>query len=178
MNDVQIISGISNGSEAAINHAIGKYAKLIWSIATAVLKNTATVEDIEECVADVFVYLWQNHSKWSDQRGSLKTWLSSVAKSRAIDRYRQLSKKSELSLNDEIMIGSMSIIDDIVTLETKRELIAAINALADPDREIIVRRYYYRQKPKEIGFILDMSVKQVENRLYQSKLKLREIMTR
>lgn len=177
MNDRQIIHGINNRNEAAINKAINKYSKLMWYIAYTVLKNAATA-DIEECVADVFVYLWQNHDKYSGQRGSLKTWLSLVAKSKAIDRYRQLSKRSELSLNDEIIIEGITPVDDIISAETRRELIAAINSLTEPDREIIVRRYYYQQKPKEIGFILDMPVKQIENRLYRSKLKLRGIITR
>ncbi|MCL1873554.1 MAG: sigma-70 family RNA polymerase sigma factor [Clostridiales bacterium] len=178
MNDAQIINGIKNGNEAAIRYAINKYSKLMWRIAATVLKNVAITEDVEECVADVFVYLWQNYDKWSEQRGHLKIWLSSVAKSKAIDRYRQLSKKSELSLNDEMMIKSIPLIDNIMAAETKRELIASVNALAEIDREIVVRRYYYQQKPKEIGFVLDMPVKQVENRLYLSKLKLREMITR
>lgn len=177
MNDRQIIHGISNRNEAAMNKAIDKYSKLMWHITSTVLKNVATA-DIEECVADVFVYLWQNHDKYSEQRGSLKTWLSLVAKSKAIDRYRQLSKRSELSLNDEIIIKDVTPVDDIISAETKRELIAAINSLAEPDREIIVRRYYYQQKPREIGFILDMPIKQIENRLYRSKLKLRGMITR
>jgi RNA polymerase sigma-70 factor (ECF subfamily) len=178
LNDAQIINGIKNGNEAAIRYAINKYSKLMWRIAATVLKNVAITEDVEECVADVFVYLWQNYDKWSEQRGHLKIWLSSVAKSKAIDRYRQLSKKSELSLNDEMMIKSIPLIDNIMAAETKRELIASVNALAEIDREIVVRRYYYQQKPKEIGFVLDMPVKQVENRLYLSKLKLREMITR
>ena len=177
MNDMQIINGIKNGSEAAVNYAMNKYSKLMWSIAATVLINTATAEDIEECVADVFIYLWQNHEKYNEQRGGLKTWLSAIVKSKAIDKYRQLSKKNEVSLNDEIINKETDVIDEIITVETKRELIAAINALEEPDREIILRRYYYQQKPKEIGFILDIPVKQVKNTLYKSKLKLREMLT-
>ena len=58
--------------------------------------------------------------------------------------------------------------------ETRRVLIAAVNALGEPDREILVRRYYYEQKPKEIALALNLSVKQVNNRLYHTKQKLRE----
>ncbi len=57
------------------------------------------------------------------------------------------------------------------------ELIAAVNTLGEPDREIIIRRYYYQQRLKDIGFVLDMSTKQVENHLYRSKLKLRNMIT-
>jgi len=61
--------------------------------------------------------------------------------------------------------------------ETRRVLIAAVNALGEPDREILVRRYYYEQKPKEIALALNLSVKQVNNRLYQTKQKLREALS-
>lgn len=174
MNDAQIIRGVKSGNEAAINNAINKYSKLMWHIAGTVLKNVAPAEDIEECVADVFIYLWENPDKFSEQRGNLKSWLSMVAKSKAIDRYRKLSKANEVSLNEEILVESMGVLDNVLSCELKRELIAAVNALGEPDREIIIRRYYYQQKPKEIGFILDVPVKQIDNRLYRSKLKLRK----
>ena len=71
----------------------------------------------------------------------------------------------------------LGIVDDILKEETRRALIAAINALGEPEREILIRRYYYEQKPKEIALALDMSAKQVDNRLYQTKLKLREALS-
>ena len=71
----------------------------------------------------------------------------------------------------------MGYADDVLKEETRRTLIAAINALGEPDREILIRRFYYGQKPKEIALVLDMSVKQVDNRLYQTKLKLRETLS-
>lgn len=174
MNDAQIIRDIKNGNESVINYAINRYSKLMWHIAGTVLKNVASAEDIEECVADVFIYLWQNPSKFDEQRGNLKSWLSMVAKSKAIDKYRQLSKTNEVSLNDDIFIENIGVVNDVLSFELRRELIAAINTLGEPDREIILRRYYYQQKPKDIGFALDIPVRQVENRLYRAKLKLRD----
>ncbi len=97
-----------------------------------------------------------------------------VAKSKAIDKYRQLSKTNEVSLNDDIFIENIGVVNDVLSFELRRELIAAINTLGEPDREIILRRYYYQQKPKDIGFALDIPVRQVENRLYRAKLKLRD----
>ena len=178
MNNTQIIFGIKSGDETAINYAINKYSKLMWYIAGAVLKNVASTEDIEECVADVFIYLWKNPGKFNEQRGSLKSWLCIVAKSKAIDRYRQMSKENEVSLNEDILIEGTGVLDHVLSGELKRELIAAVNTLGDTDREIILRRYYYQQKPKDISFVLDIPVKQVENCLYRSKLKLRDKMER
>ena len=176
MNDTQIIDGVKCGSETAINYAINKYSKLMWHIAATVLKNVASAEDVEECVADVFIYLWQNPDKLDKQRGDLKPWLSMIAKSKAIDKYRQLSRANEVSLNEEVFIENIGVIDDILSVELRRELIAAINALGEPDCEIVLRRYYYQQKPRDIGFALDMPVKQIENRLYRAKLRLRNML--
>ena len=52
-----------------------------------------------------------------------------------------------------------------------------MNALGEPDREVLVRRYYYDQKPKEIAAVLRLPVKQIENRLYRAKRFLRDRLT-
>lgn len=174
MNDERTISAIRHRDEAAINEVIRKYSKLLWSVAGPVLSSIGSTQDIEECVADTFIYLWEHPDKFEPRRGKLKTWLSIIARTQAINRYREIAKRDTVPLEDIGFMDHLGIVDDILKEETRRALIAAINALGEPEREILIRRYYYEQKPKEIALALDMSVKQVDNRLYQTKLKLRE----
>lgn len=174
LNDEKTIEAIKNGDEAAIDYVITKYSKLMWSIASAVLKNVASTQDIEECVADVFIYLWRSPEKYDAGRGKLKVWLSVIARTKAIDKYRELSKHNSAPLDDTLLVDQLGIIDGIIAEDTKRMLVAAVKALEEPEQEILTRRYYYDQKPKEIAVALDMPVKQVENHLYRTKLKLRE----
>ena len=174
MNDIAAISGVRNRDERMINEIIVKYSKLLWSIVSAVLKNVGTEQDIEECVADVFIDLWEYPDKYVADRGTLKTWLCMVARYKAIDRYRALSKHNTVPLEGAMMAGRMGIQDALLQEETKRELVAAVNALTDVEKDILIRRYYYEQKPREIAKALDLSLKQVENHLYRSKQKLRK----
>lgn len=178
LNDLQIVDDIINKKETAMNHVMAQYAKLMWHIVQRVLKNIASSEDVEECVADIFIYLWQNPEKYDAKRGNLKMWLSVVAKSKAIDKYRQLSKTKQTHFDEEILVKNgvfdkVGGLEKVLSEELKLELRNALTVLEETDREIIIRRYYYQQKPKNISFALDLSVKQVENRLYKSKLKLR-----
>ena len=173
----EFLIAIRNRSEGAINETIDKYSKLLWSIIGKVLNNIGSVQDIEECVADTFIYLWENPHKFDPSRGKLKSWLSIIARTKAIDRCREIAKTRTISLESTILVSDLGIVDDMIQEETRRVLIAAVNALGEPDREILVRRYYYEQKPKEIALALNLSVKQVNNRLYQTKQKLREALS-
>lgn len=157
--------------------AMDKYARLLWSVAGTVLKNVASTEDIEECVADVFVYLWENPEKFDPRRGRLKVWLTVVARSQAVDRYRRLTRERALPLDDTVLSRQLDLTEGLLAAEARRALVAAVNALDEPDREIILRRYYYDQRPRDIACALDLPVKQVENRLYRAKQKLRAAIT-
>lgn len=174
MRDEKVLAEIKERNEQTICWIMEKYSKLLWSVADSILKNVGTQQDVEECVADVFISLWQCPSQFDPSRGRLKSWLCIVARSKALDRYRQLSRHNTVSIDDVMLIGRMGVQEYVIREETKQELTDAINELSPIEREILIRRYYYEQKPRDISVALDMPVKQIENHLYRSKKKLRK----
>lgn len=175
LNDLKIIAAIKDKDETAINELIDKYSKLLWKIAAKTISSIGTVEDIEECVADAFIYLWEKPQKFDYSKGTLKTYLSVITKTKAIDRCRKILKNSFISLDDSFLVNEFS--NTILNEESHIELKEAIKTLEEPQYEILIRRYFYQQKPKEIAKVLKMNVKQVNNHLYQAKQKLRKIIT-
>jgi RNA polymerase sigma-70 factor (ECF subfamily) len=174
LGDKQILAGLQAGDEASLDAAILSYSRLLWSIARAVLRKVGTTEDMEECVADAFIQLWRSSATLNDTRGSIKAWLCIAVKSRAIDRYRKIIRKSEIHLDEQMASCGVFMLDKTMDAVLQRELLAAIHALGEPDREIILRRFYYQQKPKDISIALDLSIRQVENRIYRAKQTLRQ----
>lgn len=174
VNDEKVRESVSRGQGEVMNFVIDKYSRLLWPIASAVLKNVGSEQDVEECVADTFIYFWQHPEKFDPARGSLKSWLCLVVRSRAVDRYRQISRHGELPLEEAVLSVSAGLQEELMSRETRQELVAAINALGEPGREILVRRYYYGQKPRAIALALGMTVKQVDNFLYRAKRQLRQ----
>ena len=174
MNDLKTIDAIRNRDEAALEGVIDRYSRLLWSVASAVLSRAGTEQDIEECVADAFIYLWDHAEGFDPQKGKLKTWLSIIVRSKALDRYRSLQKDQTVPL-DETVAQESGKPDS--TQENVPELSQAMWSLPEQDRDILIRRYYHRQKPKEIALALNLAVKQVDNSLYRSKQKLRRQLT-
>lgn len=174
MKEEKLHRALLDRDERVLGSIIDKYSRLLWPIAAAVLKNTGTEEDVEECVADAFIFLWEHPEKFRPERGSLKSFLCILVRSRAIDRYRKLVNQDALSLEEAVLTDGLGMQEALLARETRRELVAAVNALGEPGREILIRRYYYGQKPREIALALGLNVKQVDNSLYRSKRFLRQ----
>ena len=200
MNDEKIIQAIKDGDEQVISMVMRKYSKLLWKVTSAILVNASSVQEVEECVADVFIYLWMHPEKYEWEKGKLSSWLCMVARSKAIDRYRSIIKKQEVSIEEQYneLLNKGSILEEndkydivfqtygkiieplakVVEKEEKETLLSCIETLEYVEKEILIRRYYYEQKPKEIAIALDMPKKQIENCLYQAKQKLKKKMER
>lgn len=176
MNDMKIISAIAARDERMLAFAVQKYSRLLWKIAASVLINAASAQDVEECVADVFIHLWEHPGKYDPDRGKLSSWLSMVARSRAVDRYRRILRSREVPL-EKIVAESLGYTEMAAEEdEEKEKLLSCINQLDEGEKELIIRRYYYEQKPALIAVALDMQRKQVENRLYYARQKLKKMM--
>ena len=172
LNDKKMISAIIKRDEQMLAFVIQKYSKLLWKITASILLNVSSVQEVEECVADVFIFLWQYPEKYNPDRAKLSSWLSMIARSKSVDRYRSLIKNKEISM-EEIIVESLGYAEVKTSDEDKEELLFCIAELDEKEKELIVRRYYYEQKPAEIALALDIPKKQIENRLYYAKQKLK-----
>ncbi len=117
-------------------------------------------------------------------KAKLSSWLSVVARSKAVDSYRRIARKREISM-EEIVVENLGYAENSAADEemysmeeanSKDKLRSCIDELDEKEKELIMRRYYYEQKPAEIAVALDMPKKQVENRLYYVRQKLRKMM--
>ena len=177
MTDEKWIRAIAAREERAMQRLMDQYARLLWSVAAGALGSAGSEADLEECVADVFVCLWLNPEKFDPQRGTLKSYLCMMARSRALNRLRQLNRQTALPLDALPPSEEPEAAELLESRQDADALRDAIDTLREPDREILVRRYYYDQKPQEIAEALDLPVKQIENRLYRAKRMLRDQLT-
>jgi RNA polymerase sigma-70 factor (ECF subfamily) len=174
LTDEQLIQCLARGDMDAFLDAISGFDRLLWSIAGGILKNVGAREDVEECVSDVYIALWRNPRGFDPGKGSLKTYLAVMARSRALDCLRRLARAPLAELRGDTPAPEGTPDDALLSRELFGALRGALDALGEPEREILVRRYFFEEKPAEIALNLALPLKEVNNRLYQGKIKLRK----
>lgn len=177
MTDTAAIAGIKDHKEGSVNEIIIKYSKCMWPVAYAVLKNIGSEQDVEHCIAGVFVDLWEEPDQYDPQSDSLQDWLCTKVRSRAMERYRVLSGSGVVPLDGPMMMGRMGMQDAALLEKNKRELSAAVASLSDTERDILIRRFYYEQNIKEIAIALNLTPKDVQGQLHRSKQHLRKALS-
>ena len=141
------------------------YAPLVKAVLNRILPQNPC--DREECMADVFVSLWRNAAKLERTTTPLRPWLIVTARNKGIDRYNALRRRETLTLAEF----------DRATADAADLVGALVAAMAPPDRDIFLRKYYLLQSGKEIAAALDMSVESVNTRLSRGRDRLRRQLT-
>lgn len=181
LGDRKVIEEITGRNERVFEMVVNQYSRLLWKVAASVLFSSGACE-VEECVADAFIYLWEHPEKYQPERGKLSTYLAAIARSRAIDRYRKLCREREIHLDDLMMgNGLQGIVMEHVTApsadeERVQKLHDCMERLDEEEREIIIRRFFHEQKVSDIALAMGWKSKQVENKIFQTKRKLRKWM--
>ena len=170
----KLIKRLKKHDEDALDIVMKQYMPLVTSLIYNIGRGSLTSEDIEEAAIDTFVTLWKNTEKIQD--ASLRGYICVIAKSKAFDKLdivkRSHTVNSE-SIDDE---DSFSIENELEQKEAQALLYEVINTLEEPDREIIIRYYYWYQRIASIADKTGLSVDNVKVRLHRARIKIRNIL--
>lgn len=163
-------------TDRELEKIINKYSKLLWSVSSKILTGIGNEQDVEECIADVFIDLWKEPDKFDPTKGSLKSWLCLKCKSKSLDRFRKLTSHITDELDEGILTDLMEPGKEITRRENMKSIRSAVLSLDEPAREIMIRRFFMEQKPAQISEAMDIQIRKVENTIYRTKEKLKEQM--
>ncbi len=161
LTDAELSRAVQSRDEAAMEVIINRYSRLLWRVCAAVLSKSGGTQDVEECVADAFVYLWRYPERYDSSRSTLKTFLCMVARSRTVP------------MEEGLAAQTLDISAQALSAETRQELTAALHTLPEEEQDMLLRRYLGDQKPREIALALGITSRQVQNRLYRARSRLR-----
>lgn len=176
INDEALILALREEPERGLSQLMDAYTGYVYAVVRNRLFGRCPEEDIEEVVSDVFAALYRN--RFLAEPGSpLKPYLAAIANRAAVDRYRRLALScGDAALDDDGFAGLPSAADVEASAEEndrRRRLIAAVQALGEPDSTIVIRKYWLGETAAETARRTGLSPNAVTKRLGRALGRLR-----
>jgi RNA polymerase sigma-70 factor (ECF subfamily) len=157
------------GEQSALAEIYDRYSRLVYAISWQVLRDAHWAEDTSQ---EVFLHLWRDPRAYDSRRGSLGTWMTVVARHRAIDRLRKLQRESQKPDSVELIDRATRGEPPDVLASTKMRRI--FHSLPTEQREILDLAYFGGLTHMEIVARKGISLGTVKSRIRSALHKLRE----
>ncbi|WP_395298781.1 sigma-70 family RNA polymerase sigma factor [Kitasatospora hibisci] len=164
----------ARGDQAAyelLHHAV---AGPICGVALQTLRNPAHAEEVAQ---EVLLEMWRCAAAYRPERGSVMTWVLTIAHHRAVDRVRAATAATA---RDHRMAFRESAdgdpLDDQVVRSLERVRVrSALAALSRVQREAVVLAYYGGYSQREIARLTDVPLGTVKTRIRDGLTRLRAV---
>ncbi len=169
------MSMLRSDPDQAIRMLLGEHGGLLYYAVRGVLQGFPE-DDIEECVTDVLMYVWRNRNRLKFEPGTEKSYLVKAARHIAIDKLRRADRLPEPVADPawEETESDRSAEEAALAEVERKELIASIRRLGEPDATILLCKYYIGMKSMEIAELLGMKENTVVQRACRAVKKLAE----
>lgn len=176
MNERVLLKRLKHKSEKALEETIQKYSAYVTTIIKETLNSIATVEDIEELVADTFIALWNTAERIDYVHySSLKAYIGMIARNKAKD-YLKMNKNIEFELYENAILIDDGIERQMLQKEQQQYIQKLLTKLKPEDQKIFLLHYYQYKKIDEIALIMHMNPQTVKTRLRRGRETLRTLL--
>lgn len=97
----QALAAVAGGSEAALAEVYSMTAAKLFGICLRILSDRPEAED---ALQDIYLTIWKRAGSFDAERASPVTWLSTIARNRAIDRLRARGTRKLGSLDEAAQV--------------------------------------------------------------------------
>ena len=180
--DSQLVLRMQDRDETALGEFYERWCPVVSGLVARMLKSADAVEDVVE---ETFWQAWRQAHRYAPDRGSVQTWLLTIARTRALDRLRAARRLREESIDDPTIAAgdaapppaAVSASDqslDVEHAERRRLVNAALADLPREQREALELGYFGGLSQSEIAERTGQPLGTIKTRMRLAMLKLRD----
>ncbi len=176
--DVELWAALCSGETVALGQIYDRHASLVYGVSLNMLGNAQEAEDLTQ---DIFVKLVEKKG-FDPTRGSLRTFLMMLTRSRAMDRLRsrQSAYRSQQRLKTNYIASSPASVDpaaqNAIESEQSETVKSALSQLSVEQRQALHLAYFQGFTQSDIALHLDTPLGTIKARTRRGLLKLRKIL--
>jgi RNA polymerase sigma-70 factor, ECF subfamily len=164
--------------ERALGELYDQIAPWVLGLTFRILQDE---DEAEEVVGDVFVQLWRHIDQHDARRGPLVPWILSIARNRALDVlrrrrrwWRKTERIAEAQGATEDAVASTPHEAAVPGWPVHREVHAALGALPEEQRRVVLLSYFEGLSHREIARRLKQPLGTVKTRMRMAQQRLTE----
>lgn len=166
--DAALAVRVADGDRTALESVFDRYADAVKSVAARVLRDNALAEDV---VQETFLQFWNAPGRFQAERGSLRTFLVTIAHRRAVDIVR--SEVSRSNREQQPPEPDNFDVEELVWSRSLSETVRnAVDGLAPGERDAIALAYFKGMSYVEVARHLGEPEGTVKSRIRVGMKKL------
>jgi RNA polymerase sigma-70 factor (ECF subfamily) len=152
-----------------------RHGGVAYSLAYRIVGNRQAAEEVTQ---EAFISIWRSGGRFDPTRGSVRSWLLSVVRNRAIDFLRSKAGKApKLTFDDDAALEQRPAEErteaEALRRETAAELRGALGKLPGEQSKVIELAYFGGFSHSEIASILGLPMGTVKGRMRLGLEKIR-----
>jgi len=177
--DEELIRSILEGKSNALGELYDRYGRLVYSLAFQVVGDSATAEEVSQ---EVFLQIWNKAGTYQAQQGKVITWLTSVARHKAIDSLRRKGARPEghqveFESDDESdLVDPIGVEEQVVLSQRSQAVRRAISHLPPDQKKALAMAYFKGMTQQEVADAIGEPLGTVKTRIRLGMLKLRQFL--
>jgi RNA polymerase sigma-70 factor (ECF subfamily) len=173
---VGLMARLAVGDERALSELYDATSHRVYGLALRILR---TNEAAEEATLDVYAQLWRRPEQFDPERGSVASYLLTLARTRSLDLQRSRARRAGIEEPlDEIDLAAPGPSPELAARDVfaAKRLHRALAALSGEQRSAIVAAYFGGLSHSEVAAALDQPLGTVKTRIRDGLIALRREM--
>lgn len=176
--DALLAARLAAGDDQALAEVYDCLAPVVYGASARVLGDSTAAQDV---VQDVFVELWSRPDRYDPAAGTLRSYLSVLARHRAVDLVRSELRRTARQQRHYRLTGGQqprSACDEVTAAEASGMVRAAVRLLPEGQRRVVELAYFEGLTYREVAAAAGIPEGTAKSRLRLALAKLETVLDR
>lgn len=180
--DSALVARMRTGDERALAALYDRHAPALLGLVLRIVRERSEAEAV---LMEAFLQAWRTASRFEHERGTVLGWLTTMARSRAIDHVRASARRERREPVVADPTGALQLVDTssvadpsehVESEETRKTVEAALRTLQPAQRAAIELAFFEGLTHVEVAERLAQPIGTIKTRIRMGMLKLRELL--
>ena len=163
---------VAGGDRSALQDVYDATSSKLFGVVLRILNDRSEAEDV---LQEVYISVWTKAGSFDESRASPITWLATMARNRAIDRQRQVGRRTTRPIDDahEVADGAEDGLGALLRSEQATRLDGCLHELEANQQKAIRTAFFEGRTYEDVASVFGVPTGTMKSWIRRSLMKLK-----